>query len=390
MTFCEMDFRRFVIIVSMISLLFAGCSKEANRFSISGKISHAEGKVIYLEELLVSSSKVIDSTRINKNGEFKFEGTASIPTYYLLKLDDNKFITLLVDSLEQVIVEADIANFERDYSIQGSEGSAHVKMLNDHLYDTKHKLDSLRSLINMYRGNPDFERMKAQWEEESERIKKEQVDFSTKFIMDNPFSMAGILAVYQKFDNQNFVLNDIQVMRVAASALNSIYPRSGHVKALYQNTVQLLQEERSAQLQRFIQEQGDNSPDIVLPGPDGNEIALSSLRGKIVLLHFWSAVDRNSRIMNQALVEAYNNYKNSGFEIYQVSIDESRSDWIDAIDQDRLSWINVGDMKGSRHAVNSYNIKAVPYNYLLDREGVIVARNLKGQALDNAIKSLLN
>ena len=178
-------------------------------------------------------------------------------------------------------------------------------------------------------------------------------------------------------------------MRVAASALNSIYPQSGHVKALYQNTVQLLKEERSAQLQRFIQEQGDNSPDIVLPDENGNEIALSSLRGKIVLLHFWSAVDRNSRIMNQALVEAYRKYSNRGFEIFQVSVDTDRIEWIDAIDHDQLTWINVGDMEGSRHATNSYNIRSVPYNYLLDREGMVVARDLKGQALDNAISNLL-
>ena len=243
--------------------------------------------------------------------------------------------------------------------------------------------------MSLYRGNPDFESQRAQWEEESARIQNEQVEFSTRFVMDNPFSMASVLALYQKFDNKNFVLNDIQVMRVAASALNSIYPQSGHVKALYQNTVQLLKEERSAQLQRFIQEQGDNSPDIVLPDENGNEIALSSLRGKIVLLHFWSAVDRNSRIMNQALVEAYRKYSNRGFEIFQVSVDTDRIEWIDAIDHDQLTWINVGDMEGSRHATNSYNIRSVPYNYLLDREGMVVARDLKGQALDNAISNLL-
>mgnify|MGYP001318796893 CR=1 FL=1 len=224
MRFCEVPLIRFVVLIFTAVLLFTGCKKEADRFSISGKISHAEGKVLYLEELLVSSSKVTDSTKIDKRGEFKFEGTTTIPTYYLLKFNDNKFITLLVDSLENVVVEADIANFERDYSIKGSEGSAQVKMLNDHLYDTKHKLDSLKSLINLYRGNPDFERLLAQSEEEAARIRKEQIDFSTKFVMDNPFSMASILALYQKFDNQYIVLNDLQEMRDSASALNSIYP----------------------------------------------------------------------------------------------------------------------------------------------------------------------
>lgn len=389
MKFGKRDFKIFTVTVSFITLMFAGCREDANRYLISGRISHAEGKVLYLEELLVTSSKIIDSTRIDKKGEFEFRGITSIPTYYLLKFNSNKFITLLVDSLEQVVILADYANFEREYHVQGSEGSAHVKLLNDHLNDTRHKLDSLKSMKNLYRGSFDFEKLKLKFDEESENIRKEQIEFSKKFVMDNPFSMASVLALYQKFDNQNFVLNDIQVMKVAASALNSIYPQSGHIKALYQNTLELLQEERSEQLKRFIREQGDNSPDIVLPNPDGTEIALSSFRGKVVLLQFWSAADRNSRIVNQALIEAYRKYKNRGFEIFQVSVDTDREEWTDAIEYDNLTWINVGDMEGSRHAVNSYNIKSVPFNYLLDKDGVIISRDLKGQALDKAISNLL-
>lgn len=387
--FCEMNLRRLFVLTALSGFLLFACKKEANWFSVSGKISHAEGRLLYLEELLVSSSKVIDSVRVDRDGEFKFKGQTNMPTYYLLKLNETKFITLLVDSLEQVVVEADIANFERDYRVKGSQGSLYVKELNDQLYNTKHKLDSLQSLINMYKGNPDYASMKVRWEEESKRIKDKQVEYSKQFVMDNPFSMASVLALYQKFDNETFVLNDIQTMRVAASALNSIYPQSGHVKALYQNTIQLLQEERNARLQQFIQEQGQNIPDITLPDVKGEDIALSSLSGNIILVQFWSAVDRNSRVMNQALVEAYKKYKNKGFEIYQISVDTDRTEWTDAIDADKLMWINVGDMSGSRHATSVYNIKSIPYNYLLNREGIIVAQNLKGPALDKAIAQLL-
>lgn len=387
--FCEMNLSRLFVLTALSGFLLFACKKEANWFSVSGKISHAEGRLLYLEELLVSSSKVIDSVRVDRDGEFKFKGQTNMPTYYLLKLNETKFITLLVDSLEQVVVEADIANFERDYRVKGSQGSLYVKELNDQLYNTKHKLDSLQSLINMYKGNPDYASMKVRWEEESKRIKDKQVEYSKQFVMDNPFSMASVLALYQKFDNETFVLNDIQTMRVAASALNSIYPQSGHVKALYQNTIQLLQEERNARLQQFIQEQGQNIPDITLPDVKGEDIALSSLSGNIILVQFWSAVDRNSRVMNQALVEAYKKYKNKGFEIYQISVDTDRTEWTDAIDADKLMWINVGDMSGSRHATSVYNIKSIPYNYLLNREGIIVAQNLKGPALDKAIAQLL-
>ena len=93
--------------------------------------------------------------------------------------------------------------------------------------------------------------------------------------------------------------------------------------------------------------------------------------------------------MNEALVEAYAKYKNRGFEIYQVSVDENRAEWVDAIDYDGLTWINVGDMKGSNQAVISYNIQTLPYNYLLDKEGVVIAQNLKGPALDRTLSKIL-
>jgi peroxiredoxin len=273
--------------------------------------------------------------------------------------------------------------------VEGSLGSVLVKQLVDKLNTTILKLDSLESLYNIYQENPGYESMKAKWEEQYDAIVKEQVDFSTSFVMNNPFSMASVLALYQELDQQNFVIKDFHTMRVAASALNSIYPNSEHVKALYANTVQLLKEEKSAKIQQLIEKEGQNSPEIILPDADGKEIALSSLKGKVVLLQFWAAVDRNSRVLNPALAEAYQKYKNKGFEIYQVSLDENRIEWIDAIDKDGLKWINVGDMKGSIQAVQNYNIQAIPYNYLLDTEGKIVAQNLKGPGLDRALAKIL-
>lgn len=385
-----MTLRKLIYIAITAAFILQGCNKEEGYFSIEGKITHAEGETIYLEELKVSSTVVVDSAKINKSGKFAFTGHTSTPIYYLLKLNDNKFITLLVDSAEQISVEADVANLERNYRVEGSTGSLLVKILNDQLAETRKKLDSIQSLQNIYKGNPDYPAMKVMWDAAADSIKKEQTRFSSEFVMKNPFSMASVLALYQKFNDQEYIIKDLQTMRVAASALNTIYPNSGHVKALYQNTLQLMQEEQNARLRRLIEEQGENTPEITLPAPDGTEIALSSLRGKVVLLHFWSAIDRDSRILNEALAEAYAKYKNKGFEIYQVSVDTNRIEWVDAIDQDGLKWINVGDMEGSVHAANIYNIQSVPFNYLINEEGEIIARNLRGPELDRALSKLLN
>ncbi|WP_319229576.1 TlpA disulfide reductase family protein [Draconibacterium orientale] len=382
-----MTYRVLFVLVAVL-LVLGGCKKD-KEFTIRGKITHAEDQTIVLEELHTSSLKKITETKINKKGEFEISAMTGIPTFYLLKLNDQSFITLLVDSAETVTVEADAANFDREYNVEGSPGSAHVKLLDSKLKETRHKLDSIRSLDNLYKGNPEYDSVRPRWAEEYDNIVKEQIEFSTQFVRDNPFSMASVLALYQKLDN-NFIVRDLQVMKTAASALNSIYPKSEQVQALYNNALQIVRDKQSADMKKFIQEQGENSPEITLPNPDGTEVALSSLRGKVVLVQFWAAVDRASRIQNPVLVEAYNKYKRKGFEIYQVSVDVNRAEWVDAIDKDKLRWINVGDMEGSKLAAAVYNIQSVPFNYLLNEEGEIVAKNLRGPALDKALAQLLD
>jgi thiol-disulfide isomerase/thioredoxin len=384
----SMIYSRFVFILFVSVILFGSCQKS-NEFSISGKISHAEGDTIYLEVLQVSTRKPVAKVKIDKNGEFEFKGQTSIPTYYLLMLSDNNFITLLVDSVDNLFIEADAANFGKEYAVQGSLGSIQVKELTEHLNRTEHKLDSLRQLSNINRSNPDFVNLNEKWNREYAAIIEEQTKFSTGFVLSNPFSMASVFALYQRYRDQNYVIRDLQTMRTAASALNAIYPNSNLVKALYENTLQYLRDQKAAEMKQFIEQEGINSPDIVLPDLNGKEIALSSLRGKVVLLHFWAAEDQGSRILNPLLVDAYQKYNSRGLEIYQVNVGTNRSEWIDVVDEDKLKWINVGDLEGSTQARLSYNIQNIPFNYLLDKEGKIVGRNLTGLDLDKALSQIL-
>ena len=379
---------RFIVAITALSLIFFSCKKE-NQFTISGKITHAEKNMVHLEQLLVNGSSIpIDSAKLNSNGEFKIKNHTSIPTFYMVKLSENNFITLLVDSAENVVVSADALNFSRNYLVEGSPGSLMVQQLEENLNNTKHKLDSIKSLDIINRTQPDYAELKVKFDSAYSNILQNQIDYSTKFVNANPFSMASVLALYQRFDVENFVIQDMQPLKVAASALHSIYPQSDFVQSLYANTLQQMKNERAAQLQQFIQSEGSNSPEIILPDMNGNDIALSSLRGKIVLLHFWSAKNEASRIVNPVLKELYKKYKSKGFEIYQVSIDTERFEWIDAIDTDQLTWANVGDMKGSSTALNNYNVKEIPSNYLLDKEGSIIGKNLKGPALNSKLAAI--
>ena len=373
-------------VVFLAAFIFA-CHKP-DGFVISGKITNAEGKYLYMDELKVASSIPIDSVKIKKDGSFKFEGKINFPNFFLLRLSEKNFVTLLVDSTEKISVYGDAANFSRDYIVEGSPGSLLVQELNNHLTKTKLKLDSIGSRIIVFRTRENNKLQKARWELELADIKRNQIEYSTAFVQKHPFSMASVLALYQKFDDSNYVVQDLYSLKVAASALNTVFPQSEHVKALYANTKRLMDEEKNNKLKDFISQTGTNSPEIILPNHNGRDLALSSLSGKIVLIQFWSANDRVSRIQNQALIELYSKYKTKGLEIYQVSVDTDRSVWLNAIEQDGLSWINVGDMKGSQAALQAYNVQQIPYNYMLDRDGSIVAQDLKGPDLDRVVAKL--
>ena len=380
----------FVTTFFLLTLIFMLGCKHPQKFEIRGKITNAQGKKIYLEELMVASLRPVDSAKINSSGEFVLRQHVGMPTFYLLKLSENNFITLLLDSTEKVTINADAINFSRAYSIQGSPGSLLVQELNNKLNTTKQKLDSISSLAELFKESPDIEIKKKEWNAAYDKIVQEQIRFSTDFVSKHPFSMASVLALYQKFNDENYVVRDIQALRIAASALNSFYPKSEHVKALYANTLQLIARERAGDLKKFIEEKGQNSPDIILPDQNGRKIALSSFRGKYVLVHFWSAVDQNSRIVNPVLAEIYQKYRNKGFEIYQVSVDKDLTQWLNAIREDRLEWTNVGDMEGSIQSVMFYNVQAVSFNYLLDKEGVVIAKNLMGPAIDQTLSVIFH
>jgi len=153
---------------------------------------------------------------------------------------------------------------------------------------------------------------------------------------------------------------------------------------------------RSASEVKVGIEVGDQAPELVVESPEGENISLSSLRGKMVLIDFWAAWCSPCRQENPILVKIYKRFRDKsfvngeGFTIYGISLDKDRKAWIDAIERDGLIWDNhVSDLKGpASEPAAIYGIMAIPFNFLIDGDGIIVGKNLRGEYLEDKLKSL--
>ncbi len=372
-------------------LLLLSCSK-GSKVEITVFIENSDTCMIYLDEQGIGEIRQIDSVRVKKDGSFKLKDRIEHPTFYNLHTGNQQIIPLLLAPGTSAEIQADMHNFVNGYEIEGSAESSYLLEMNRKLTKTKRRIDSIQKVLQK---NPDAgEEFTQELSASYDEIIEAQRRYSIQFILDHMSSMASIYALYQKIDENNFVLNenrDIQLVKITSQSLDTIWPGSEHVQALKMDAANL-EENLYNQRWREVVEVAENSfPDIRLPDPLGDTIALSSLRGKVILLSFWASWDQASVSHNLPLKGIYNTYHSRGLEVYQVSFDNEKEAWVNAIEFDELPWVNVSELSYPESRVAPiYNLEELPVVFLIDRKGQIVGKNFNRIDLDRNIQRLLN
>jgi len=384
--------KRILFLLSLI-LIFSGCNYR-KKFSVNGIIKDSKEKYIYLSKLDVNTPVLIDSAKISRKGSFRFKVKATSADFYQLGLTSTNFITLLAEPGEKIDLLFNGKNLFENFSVKGSEGSEKLRILDFTLTDTKRKLDSLSILYTKSSQETGFDVKGPILETEYNELIKAQRKKNIEFILNNINSLASIKALYQRINPDTYVLydqHDLQYLKIVTDSLTRHYPNSKQVQALARDFEKELNHMYVTQIEQISKNMPKTVLDPDLKNIAGKRVALSSLKGKYVLLTFWSVQSKDCIQENLQLKEFYKLYHKKGFEIYQINLDENEADWKAAVRFDELPWIctREDDPRDPKNAV-LFNVKTVPTNYLFDKEGIIIASNIHGRALQLKLDQLFN
>ncbi|TVR72299.1 MAG: AhpC/TSA family protein [Marinilabiliales bacterium] len=380
--------------VMAAALFYSGCSVPDTTFSISGTMDNATGKTLYLYEMGTYERELIDSAVTGPDGSFSFAGSIENTRFMTISHNLNSLI-LIVSPGEDITVSADIDNMLLTARINGSPESELAAGFNRRMAHTHRVLDSISAVYRNSRGEASAvieavrEKTRREFNAEADRMR----EFTIDFINRNPGSLASMMALYQQIDGENFILNstgDFRYYIKVDSALMINYPDLEYTATFNENVRSMREQMELRQHRESMIGAGAVAPEISLPGPGGETVDLSSLRGSYVLLDFWASWCPVCREEIPHLADVYDRFGNEAFEIYQVSLDRSRERWLAAInDLDMGRWIHVSDLEflGSP-VVALYQIEAIPASFLLDPDGVIIARDLRGEALEQALAQI--
>ena len=364
--------------------LMCGC--QSSKVKISGRFVGGDAKNIYLEQVLPLTQSVVDSAALAPDGSYRMEltGVAKTPSLYNVIYDGER-IPLLLAGGDRLTLGS-VGSVIRNYTVEGSSESELLRQFYQAFVSGAQRLDNIASqFAKATLSEEDRQALVKEYTAEYYRIRREQL----RFIIENKASLAAVYALYQRLPGDTYLFNgdsDVVYYRTVAEAIEQTYPESPYLQSLMGEIARM---DARISLSSQITEAG--YPDLELSDIYGKKVRLSSLAGKVVLLDFWSAELGNSNTLNAELKEVYKKYADApvAFEVYQVAIDTSKPLWISAVQEQQLPWVSVSDLRGrASSSLGLYNVQKLPANFLIDKEGNIVGKDIYGKSLEQKLDEL--
>ncbi len=329
------------------ALLAAACTPKAQ---IDLSIAEAPGRNVEVRLLDVNVWKVLDTVKTGADGTLRYavEIEEGKPEFVYLFSEGTKLASLLLHKGDRVRVQADTLG---TYTVEGSDDSALLQQT---------ELAFAGFAAEMARLDAEGGRSR---EMAAEFVRHYREDVS--FVMGHPKSLVCIPVLYESLNEYTPVfsqLTDALLFRRTLDSLKTVYPESAYVKALEKETVR--REEAMNLRGRLNSARETAYPEIILPGMDGKNVALSEVPAKAVILYFWSPAVAEQKMFNQDVLKPlYEKYSPKGLEIYAVAVAADKTDWAAVVNSQKLPWINVYDRTGT--SLVNYNLASVPASFLI-------------------------
>lgn len=378
-----------IIILALATIALYSCSTNSGNtsgFELKGNLSNSKGEAIYLEKLSQTGVTAIDSATIDEKGEFMMNHASPSIGFYRLRINASNFCMMVLDSAQKVTVTGDARDLGNTFKTEGSPDTKLFSEYNILAQGQKMRTDSLENIFRTAMVTLKLDSLRAdslsrELQKPYEVMVAQYSDIVAKKIKENTGSFASIMAI-QQLRPENY----LDVYKALDKGLTTKYPDNKDIKSFHgmvQQTEMMVAKTEAIKV-------GAEAPELILPMPNDKDLALSSLRGKVVLIDFWASWCAPCRKELPNVKRAYAKYKSKGFEILGVSLDKDREAWIEAISTEGLTWPQVSDLKyWQSEAVQVYALQSIPFTVLLDKEGKIIATDLRGADLDKKLAEVL-